>query len=82
MKTFRIILTREISQGLNLEIEAEDADEARERAEDEILNLAEDDWRVSQETDPEITAVVELRGDDESDEPDAPAAAELDEEAW
>ena len=43
-------LTREISQDLNLEIEAENADEAREQAEDEILNLAEDDWRVLQET--------------------------------
>jgi hypothetical protein len=82
MKTFRITLTREISQDLNLEIEAENADEAREQAEDEILNLAEDDWRVLQETDPEITAVVELRDDGESDEPDAPAAAEIDEAAW
>ena len=82
MKTFRITLTREISQDLNLEIEAENADEAREQAEDEILNLAEDDWRVLQETDPEITAVVELRDDGELDEPDAPAAAEIDEAAW
>jgi hypothetical protein len=82
MKTFRITLTREISQDLNLEIEAENADEAREQAGDEILNLAEDDWRISQETDPEITAVVELRDDGESDGPDAPATAEIDEEAW
>jgi hypothetical protein len=82
MKTFRITLTREISQDLHLEIEAENTDEARERAEDEILNLAEDDWRILQETDPEVAAVVELRDDGESDEQDAPAAAEIDEEAW
>ena len=55
---------------------------SRLKAEDEILNLADDDWRVLQETDPEITAVVAPRDDGELDEPDAPAAAEIDEAAW
>ena len=42
MKTFVITIERQMFQTHDLEIEAEDADEARELAEEEIPNIAPD----------------------------------------
>ena len=50
MKTFVITIERQMFQTHDLEIEAEDADEARELAEEEIPNIAPDGWDPGLET--------------------------------
>jgi hypothetical protein len=68
-KTYSVKVTREITQTHHLEIEAEDEDEARDLAEDEILNIAEDDWDDDERTsDPEIDKVTLFKDDEEDEE--------------
>ena len=60
-KTFAITVERQITQTYDFEIEAENADEARELAEYEIPNIAPDDWDLGLEAEePEIKKIVEL----------------------
>ena len=59
-------VSREVTQTHVLEVEAEDEDEAREQAESEIGNIAEDDWDDGvANNDPEIDKVQEVADDDE-----------------
>jgi hypothetical protein len=71
MKTYRITVSREITQTRDLEIEAETEDEARDEAEGEIGNIADDGWSDDPAGDPEITEVVELSEDDEAEDDEA-----------
>ena len=66
MKTYHVTVSREVTQTHVLEVEAEDEDEAREQAESEIDNIAEDDWDNGVANgDPEIDKVEEVAADDE-----------------
>ena len=49
MKTYHVTVSREMTQTHVLEVEAEDEDEAREQAENEIDNIAEADWDDGEE---------------------------------
>jgi hypothetical protein len=66
MKTYRITISRQMPQTHDLEIEAENEDDAWIQANQEIANISEDDWDdgVVGE-DPEISKVVELTYKDE-----------------
>jgi hypothetical protein len=69
MKTYRVTVTREVAQTKDLEIGAESEDDAREEAESEVGNIAEDEWSYDDlASDPEITEVVELSDDEEEDD--------------
>ena len=68
MKTFAITVERQISQTYDLEIEAENEDEARERAEDQCSTIAADDWDTVEEEDPEVATIVDLSDDEADDE--------------
>ena len=72
MKTYRIRITRAVTQELYLEIEAEDKDAAIEEAEGELVNLDGDsDWEdVETRDDPEVDTehVKELEGVGASDD--------------
>jgi hypothetical protein len=73
MPTFRIILRREIEQFHELEIEADDKDEASDLANDEAENIADEDWSNGQFTsDVEVRKVTELSesGDEVKEEDD------------
>ena len=74
MKIFRVTVTRTCTQEHRVEIEAETADEARELAGDEILDVADNDWGDLTEIDLEITAVTELSDADASEEAENEAA--------
>ena len=72
-KLFAVTVERLIAQSHTFEIEAEDADEARDLAEDEIPRIDPSDWDDHFEVaDPEVIDVVELghglSDDDESDD--------------
>ena len=70
-KTFNVTVERQITQTHSFEVEADDADEARELAEDEIANIDSGDWDDGFEVgDPEVIEVVELghEPDDDADE--------------
>ena len=72
MKLYRVTVRRTIAQTCDIEIEAENEDEARELAEAELLNISDDDWDNEEATgDPEIVGVTELV--DEPPEEDAAA---------
>ena len=72
MKTYHVTVSREVTQTHVLEVEAEDEDEAREQAENEIGNIAEDDWGDGvANNDPEIDKVQEVADDDEEVADDA-----------
>jgi hypothetical protein len=70
VKTWRVTITRELSQEHDMEIEADTEDEACEKAEEEIYTISDDDWEESdlQEDDPKIKKVVELTNDGEEPE--------------
>jgi hypothetical protein len=73
MKTFRIRVTREISQECELEIEGESETEAREQVESDLLNDVCDGWdweTADRGSFPDIVRVTEL-----SDEPAESEAA-------
>ena len=73
MKTYRVTVTREITQTYDLEIEAEDEADARDQANDEILSISAGDWSdLDAGSDPEIVKVVELTddGDEATDDED------------
>jgi hypothetical protein len=63
-------VTRQIEQTHTLEIEADDADEAIEKAEDEILNIDDDDWddgAVLQDAEVDVDKVEEMADEDAED---------------
>ena len=66
MKTYRITVRREVEQTHNIEVEADNEDDARDQAEGEIDNIADDSWDDGFTTsDPEVTKVVELTDEGE-----------------
>jgi hypothetical protein len=78
MKTYHVTVSREVTQTHVLEVEAEDEDEAREQAESEIDNLAEDDWDSGGPYgDVEIGKVEEVAADDEEVEADGAASPDI-----
>ena len=60
MKKFSITIERQVSKTHDFEIEAEDADEARELAEDETPNIDPADWELGLAEESEVKKVVEL----------------------
>jgi hypothetical protein len=80
MKSFAITIERQTTQTHIFEIEAENADEARELAEDEMLNIDPDDWDPLEPEEPEIRKVVEL-SDGLSDADESEDADEAENEA-
>jgi hypothetical protein len=77
MKTWRVTITRELSQEHDMEIEADTEDEACEKAEEEIYTISDDDWEDSalQEDDPKIKKVLELSdGGEEPEEKEEESA--------
>ena len=71
-KTFSVTIERQITQTYSFEVEADDADAARELVEDEIASIDPNDWDDGFEVaDPEIIEVVELgHGPDDADTAD------------
>ena len=74
MPTYRITVRREVEQTHDLEIEADNEDDARDQANEEIENISEDDWSDGATTaDAEVTKVTELTQDgDEVEDEDEP----------
>ena len=78
MKTYHVTVSREVTQTHVLEVEAEDEDEARDQAESEIDNIAEDDWDNGVANDDvEIGKVEEVAADDEEVEADGAASPDI-----
>ena len=78
MKTYHVTVSREMTQTHVLEVEAEDEDEAHDLAEDEIQNIAEDDWDDGvANNDPEIDRVQEVADDGEEAKDDAAASPSI-----
>ena len=74
MPTYRITVRREVEQTHDLEIEADNEDDARDQANDKITNISEDDWSDGATTaDAEVTKVTERTEDeDEIEDEDEP----------
>jgi hypothetical protein len=69
MPNYRITIRREIEQTHDREIEADNEDDARDQAGEEIDNISEDDWSDGATTaDAEVTNVTELTENGEEDE--------------
>ena len=74
MPTYRITVRREVEQTHDFEIEADNEDDARDQANEEIENISEDDWSDGATTsDAEVTKVTELTEDgDQVEDEDEP----------
>jgi hypothetical protein len=68
MKTFRVEIKRAVTQTHDLEIEAENEDEAREKADDEMHYIDDSEWDDGIDADLEIGEVTELTGVMEEEE--------------
>jgi hypothetical protein len=73
MPIYRITIRREVEQTHDLEIEADNEDDARDQADYEIENISEDDWSDGATTaDAEVTKVTKLKDEVEDEDEDEP----------